>query len=152
MVSFNWNRGPSISDDVMIGKPSIYCRDVPIDMKYISEPHMHSMPAVTIHPNGKFTELWEVLPMESPCDISVEKWLACQSMDNQIMIYGVHNNFRLNRKKNFKGHMVSCCHGELLSSMSEAMNKRMSDITIELLGLSQLCYVMLLLVSLDPSR
>ena len=27
-------------------------------------------------------------------------------MDNQIMIYGVHTNFRLNRKKNFRGHMV----------------------------------------------
>ena len=38
-----------------------------------------------------------------------EKWLACQSMDNQIMIYGVHTNFRLNRKKNFKGHMVCTC-------------------------------------------
>ena len=36
------------------------------------------------------------------------KWLACQSMDNQIMIYGVHTNFRLNRKKNFRGHMVRC--------------------------------------------
>ena len=35
------------------------------------------------------------------------KWLACQCMDNQIMIFGVHNNFRLNRKKSFKGHMVS---------------------------------------------
>ena len=25
------------------------------------------------------------------------------------MIYGVHTNFRLNRKKNFKGHMVCTC-------------------------------------------
>ena len=38
--------------------------------------------------------------------ISAGKWLACQSMDNQISIYGVHTNFRLNRKKNFRGHMV----------------------------------------------
>ena len=38
--------------------------------------------------------------------VSAGKWLACQSMDNQIMIYGVHTNFRLNRKKNFRGHMV----------------------------------------------
>ncbi|CAI8020492.1 Pre-mRNA-processing factor 17, partial [Geodia barretti] len=59
--------------------------DIPVDMKdeYVAEPHMHSMPAVTLSPN--------------------EKWLACQSVDNTILVYGVHNNFRLNRKKNFKG-------------------------------------------------
>lgn len=61
--------------------------DVPVDMKYIAEPQMHSMPSVTLHPTGK--------------------WLGCQSMDNKITIYGVQNNFRLNRKKCFKGHMVA---------------------------------------------
>ncbi len=35
------------------------------------------------------------------------KWLACQAMDNRITIFGVHNNFRLNRKKSFRGHMVA---------------------------------------------
>jgi hypothetical protein len=39
--------------------------------------------------------------------VAVEKWLACQSMDNQIIIFGVQNRFRLNRKKAFKGHMVA---------------------------------------------
>jgi len=48
---------------------------------------------------------------EAACDSDYDvftagKWLACQSMDNQILIYGVHTNFRLNRKKNFRGHMV----------------------------------------------
>ena len=37
----------------------------------------------------------------------IGKWLACQSMDNQILMYGVHTNFRLNRRKSFKGHMVA---------------------------------------------
>ena len=35
-----------------------------------------------------------------------DKWMACQSMDNQIMVFGVLNRFRQNRKKTFKGHMV----------------------------------------------
>jgi pre-mRNA-processing factor 17 len=61
--------------------------DIPVDMKYVAEPHMHSMPAVTLDPSGK--------------------WLACQSMDNQIMCYGVHTNFRLNRRKCFRGHNVA---------------------------------------------
>lgn len=61
--------------------------DIPVDTKYVAEPHMHSMPAVTLGPNGK--------------------WLACQSMDNQILCYGVHTNFRLNRRKCFKGHNVA---------------------------------------------
>ena len=33
------------------------CRDIPVDMKYVAEPHMHSMPAVTVHPNGEYVSL-----------------------------------------------------------------------------------------------
>lgn len=61
--------------------------DIPVDFKYIAEPSMHSMPAVALHPNNK--------------------WMACQSMDNQIMVFAVLNRFRQNRKKTFKGHMVA---------------------------------------------
>lgn len=56
-------------------------------MKYIADPSMHSMPAVTLSPN--------------------QKWLACQSMDNKIVIFSALNRFKLNRKKTFTGHMVA---------------------------------------------
>lgn len=36
-----------------------------------------------------------------------EKWLACQSLDNQILIYGARDKFRLNRKKRFAGHLIA---------------------------------------------
>ncbi|CAH1116017.1 unnamed protein product [Phaedon cochleariae] len=61
--------------------------DIPVDMKYIADPTMHSMPAVTPAPNGK--------------------WLACQSMDNKIVIFSAMNRFKINRKKTFTGHMVA---------------------------------------------
>ncbi|KAK9875071.1 hypothetical protein WA026_005869 [Henosepilachna vigintioctopunctata] len=61
--------------------------DIPVDMKYIADPTMHSMPAVTPAPNGK--------------------WLACQSMDNKVVIFSALNRFKMNRKKEFTGHMVA---------------------------------------------
>ncbi|XP_064629751.1 pre-mRNA-processing factor 17-like [Lineus longissimus] len=74
--------------------------DIPVDFKYIADPSMHSMPAVTLSPNGK--------------------WLACQSMDNQIVIFNVLNRFKFMRKKTFKGHMVAgfACNIDFSPDMS----------------------------------
>ncbi|PIN10089.1 mRNA splicing factor [Handroanthus impetiginosus] len=60
---------------------------IPVVIKYISEPHMHSMPSIALHPNSN--------------------WLACQSLDNQILIYGARDRFQLNKKKRFAGHIVA---------------------------------------------
>ncbi|KAF9623016.1 hypothetical protein IFM89_035997 [Coptis chinensis] len=60
---------------------------IPVVIKYISEPHMHSMPAISLHPNSN--------------------WLAAQSLDNQILIYSTRDRFQLNKKKRFAGHIVA---------------------------------------------
>jgi pre-mRNA-processing factor 17 len=60
--------------------------DIPVVIKYIAEPHMHSMPAVTLHPS--------------------KKYFAAQSLDNQILVYST-DSFRQNRKKRFAGHAVA---------------------------------------------
>lgn len=65
----------------------MFSRDIPVDMKYIADPTMHSMPFVTSSPNGK--------------------WLACQSMDNKVVVFSALNRFKMNRKKTFTGHMVA---------------------------------------------
>ena len=60
---------------------------IPVQIKYIADPGMHSIPAVTLSPNGK--------------------WLIGQSMDNQVVTYSALDRFRQNRKKNFKGHTAA---------------------------------------------
>jgi pre-mRNA-processing factor 17 len=63
----------------------IWDHGIPVDAKYIAEPHMHSMPAATLHPNGK--------------------WFLAQSLDNQIVVYSAKDRFKANRKKRFTGHL-----------------------------------------------
>ena len=59
----------------------------PVVIKYIADPSMHSMPTVAVHPNGNF--------------------IACQSLDNQIVVYSTKERFRKQHKKVFKGHTNS---------------------------------------------
>ncbi|CEG67989.1 hypothetical protein RMATCC62417_04328 [Rhizopus microsporus] len=61
--------------------------DIPVVIKYIAEPDMYAIPSVTVSPN--------------------KKWLACQSLDNQILIYGARDRFRINRRKRFAGHLIA---------------------------------------------
>ncbi|CAF0886527.1 unnamed protein product [Rotaria sordida] len=74
----------STSDDKNI---RVWEWNIPVDFKYIADPTMHSMPAVAQSRNGKY--------------------LAFQSMDNQIRTMEPLTNFRWKSKKIFKGHMVS---------------------------------------------
>ncbi|KAI7992589.1 Pre-mRNA-processing factor 17 [Camellia lanceoleosa] len=75
---------PTSSDDKSL---RVWEFGIPVVIKYISEPHMHSMPAISLHPNTN--------------------WLAAQSLDNQILIYSTRERFQLNKKKGFAGHIVA---------------------------------------------
>ena len=77
-------RFASTSDDKSI---RVWDFNTPVEIKTISEPYMHSMPRVARSAD--------------------EKWIACQSMDNQILVFTASDRFKLNRKKQFKGHIVA---------------------------------------------
>ncbi|KJE93650.1 pre-mRNA splicing factor prp17 [Capsaspora owczarzaki ATCC 30864] len=72
----------STSDDKSI---RVWDWDTPVDIKYIADPGMHSMPAVAVHPN--------------------KKWMLMQSMDNTINVYSTRDKFRAHKTKNFRGHL-----------------------------------------------
>ncbi|KAK9387675.1 WD40-repeat-containing domain protein [Lipomyces mesembrius] len=55
-----------------------------VPIKYIADPQQHSMPTVAPHPVGKY--------------------VAAQSLDNQILVFGATDRFRQNRKKVFRGN------------------------------------------------
>ncbi|KAJ5966546.1 Pre-mRNA-processing factor [Penicillium waksmanii] len=60
---------------------------IPVPIKFIAEPYMFALTRATPHPNGKY--------------------VAFQSGDNQIVVYGATDKFRQNRKKSFRGHNTS---------------------------------------------
>lgn len=61
--------------------------DIGVPIKYISDPTMHSMPVMTLHPTGNY--------------------IAGQSLDNHIAVYQGRDRFALQRKKKFRGHNVA---------------------------------------------
>lgn len=71
----------STSDDK---KLLVWEFDIPVPIKYIADPGMHCIPAVSVHPSGVF--------------------FAGQSMDNKIVVYGCGEKVRPMPKKTFTGH------------------------------------------------
>mmetsp|Transcript_215 Transcript_215/g.220 ORF Transcript_215/g.220 Transcript_215/m.220 type:complete len:611 (+) Transcript_215:43-1875(+) len=61
--------------------------DIGVPIKYISDPTMHSMPCMALHPSNEF--------------------FVGQSLDNQIVVYQAQGRFSMQRKKRFSGHQVS---------------------------------------------
>ncbi|KAH9109431.1 hypothetical protein LEN26_014024 [Aphanomyces euteiches] len=71
----------STSDDKKI---LIWEWGIPVPIKYVSEPGMHSMPTTTLHPSGSY--------------------FAGQCLSNQIDVYTARDKFKLQRRKTFRGH------------------------------------------------
>lgn len=61
--------------------------DIGVPIKYISDPTMHSMPVITMHPS--------------------ESYMVCQSLDNRIVVYQAGDRYSLQRKKKMEGHNVA---------------------------------------------
>lgn len=80
----DYRRFVSSADDKVL---RVWEYGIPVVIKYVSDPSMHSMPVLSVHPNGKY--------------------MCCQSMDNTIPVYSVQERFKLNRKKLFSGHLVA---------------------------------------------
>lgn len=57
---------------------------IPVVVKLIAEPHMHSMPRLEADPTGDYT--------------------IAQSLDNQILVYNPNDRWRQVKKKRFAGH------------------------------------------------
>lgn len=60
---------------------------IPVVVRHIAEPTMHSIPAMTLTPD--------------------EKFIAGQSMDNKIVVYEARGRFKFIGRKTFKGHINS---------------------------------------------
>ncbi|ELR13923.1 EH-binding protein, putative [Acanthamoeba castellanii str. Neff] len=60
---------------------------IPVEIKEIREPYLHSMPVMAPHPT--------------------DPWIITQSMDNQILVVSTKDKFRMNKKKRFLGHLVA---------------------------------------------
>mmetsp|Transcript_14749 Transcript_14749/g.41761 ORF Transcript_14749/g.41761 Transcript_14749/m.41761 type:complete len:602 (-) Transcript_14749:1684-3489(-) len=61
--------------------------DIGVPIKYISDPTMHSMPSMTVHPSGNF--------------------IAAQTLDNHVAVLQGGGKFAVQKKKKFSGHNVA---------------------------------------------
>lgn len=57
---------------------------IPVQVKYIADPSMHSCPAVSTSPDGEH--------------------LLMQSLDNQVITYAAKDKFKHLKNKTFRGH------------------------------------------------
>ncbi|KAL9643481.1 hypothetical protein ABK040_010095 [Willaertia magna] len=61
--------------------------NVPVEIKKLSDPELHSMPYIETHPNGK--------------------WVIAQSLNNQILTFEAQTRLKQQQNKTFKGHQIA---------------------------------------------
>jgi pre-mRNA-processing factor 17 len=83
-VEDNGTKMVTSSDDKKI---LVWEWDIGVPIKYISDPTMHSMAVITMHPSNQY--------------------MLGQSLDNKIVVYQAGDRFSLQRKKIFSGHNVA---------------------------------------------
>lgn len=83
-VEDNGTKMVTSSDDKKI---LVWEWDIGVPVKYISDPTMHSMPCLAMHPSHTA--------------------FCGQSLDNTIAVFQAGNRFSLQKKKKFSGHIVS---------------------------------------------
>ncbi|KAL3777190.1 hypothetical protein ACHAWO_013071 [Cyclotella atomus] len=83
-VEDNGTKMVTSSDDK---KVLVWEWDIGVPIKYISDPTMHSMPVMTMHPS--------------------QSYMLGQSLDNKIVVYQAGERYSLQRKKKFAGHNVA---------------------------------------------
>ena len=88
----------STSDDKTI---RVWEFGIPVQIKYIADPGMHSVPAVTLHPSHQY--------------------FIGQSLDNQIVTYSAKDKFRQNRKKVFKVSLLLCSCSSIRSNTCKSV-------------------------------
>lgn len=74
----------SSSDDKKI---LVWEWDIGVPIKYISDPTMHAIPVMVLHPS--------------------KQYIAGQSLDNNIVVLETAEKFKMLQKKKFSGHIVS---------------------------------------------
>ena len=86
-ITFVEDRGMKMITSSDDKKVLVWEWDIGVPIKYISDPTMHSIPVITLHPTGAY--------------------FVGQSLDNQIVVYQARDRFAVQRKKKFSGHQVS---------------------------------------------
>ena len=83
-VEDNGTKMVSSSDDK---KVLVWEWDIGVPIKYVSDPTMHAMPCLVMHPSLQY--------------------FAAQSLDNTICVFQAGKRYSLQKKKKFSGHQVA---------------------------------------------